>query len=58
MTHAEATQLLGMAREGQPIPEEVLNEALFMSGDGACWRDIPCPEIEEFVQAMRESGLL
>ena len=58
MTHADATQLLGMAREGQPIPEEVLNEALFMSGDGACWRDIPCPEIEEFVQAMRESGLL
>ena len=58
MTHQEATQLLGMAREGQPIPEEVLNEALFMSGDGACWRDIPCPEIEEFVQAMRESGLL
>ena len=58
MTHAEATQLLGMAREGQPIPDEVLNEALFMSGDGACWRDLPCPEIEEFVQAMREAGLL
>lgn len=58
MTHAEATQLLGMAREGQPIPEEVLNEALFMSGDGACWRDLPCPQIEEFVQAMREAGLL
>jgi len=58
MTHAEATQLLGMAREGQPIPEEVLNEALFMSGDGACWRDLPCPEIEEFVQAMREAGLM
>ena len=58
MTHAEATQLLGMAREGQPIPEEVLNEALFMSGDGACWRDLPCPEIEEFVDAMRKAGLL
>lgn len=58
MTHAEATQLLGMAREGQPIPEEVLNEALFMSGDGACWRDLPCPDIEEFVQAMREAGQL
>lgn len=58
MTHAEANRLLDMAKDGQPVPDEVLNEALFMAGDGACWRDLPCPEIEEFVQAMRESGLL
>lgn len=58
MTHQEANRLLDMAKDGQPIPGEVLNEALFMAGDGACWRDLPCPEIEEFVQAMRESGLL
>lgn len=58
MTHAEANRLLDMAKDGQPVPDEVLNEALFMAGDGACWRDIPCPEIEEFVQAMRESGML
>lgn len=58
MTHQEATRLLDMAKDGQPIPGDVLNEALFMAGDGACWRDLPCPEIEEFVHAMRESGLL
>lgn len=58
MTHQEAQQLLDKAKEGQPIPEDVLTEALFMTGDGACWRDIPCPEIEDFVKAMRESGAL
>lgn len=58
MTHQEATRLLDMAKDGQPIPEDVLSEALWLTGDGACWRDLPCPEIEEFVQAMRESGLL
>lgn len=58
MTHQEANRLLDMAKDGQPVPQEVLTEALFLAGDGACWRDLPCPEIEAFVQAMRESGLL
>lgn len=58
MTHQEATRLLDMAKDGQSIPEDVLNEALFMSGDGACWRDLPCPDIDDFVQAMREAGQL
>lgn len=58
MTHQEAQQLLDKAREGQPIPEDVLTEALFMTGDGACWRDMPCPDIDDFVKAMRESGAL
>lgn len=58
MTHQEANRLLDMVKDGQPIPGEVLNEALFMAGDGAVWRDLPCPEIEEFVQAMREAGHL
>lgn len=58
MTYQEATKLLDMAKDGQPVPDDVLNEALFLTGDGASWRDLPCPDIEEFVQAMRESGLL
>jgi hypothetical protein len=58
MTHQEAQQLLDKVKEGQHIPEDVITEALFMTGDGACWRDIPCPEIEDFVKAMRESGAL
>lgn len=58
MTHAEANRLLDMAKDGQPVPEDVLTEALYLTGDGACWRDLPCPEIEEFVDAMRKAGLL
>jgi hypothetical protein len=58
MTHAEANRLLDMAKDGQPVPPDVLAEALFLTGDGACWRDIPCPEIESFVEDMRKAGLL
>lgn len=58
MTHQEATKLLDMAKDGQPVPEEVLAEALFMVGDGACWRDIPCPEMAEFLAEMRKAGHL
>lgn len=58
MTHQEANRLLDMAKDGQPVPDEVLAEALFLTGDGAAWRDLPCPDIEQFVQAMRSAGLL
>lgn len=58
MTHTEAQRLLDMAKEGQPVPQDVLDEALFLTGDGACWRDLPCPDIEAFVQDMRQAGLL
>lgn len=58
MTHQEANKLLDMAKDGQPVPEEVLTEALFMAGDGACWRDLPCPEMAAFLEDMRKAGLL
>ncbi len=58
MNHQEATKILDMATDGQPIPEDVLTEALFMTGDAACWRDIPCPDVQAFVQDMRQAGLL
>jgi hypothetical protein len=58
MTHQEANQLLDMAKDGQPIPEDVLTEALYMTGDGACCHDMPCPDIEEFLVDMRKAGLL
>ncbi len=54
MTHQEATRLLDMARDGQPIPDDVLNEALFLTGDSPC----PCPDVEAFLDSMREAGLL
>lgn len=58
MTYAEANQLLDMAKDGQPVPYEVLAEALYMTGDGACWRDMPCPDIEAFLDALRKEGFL
>lgn len=58
MTYAEAQQLLDMAKDGQPVPEDVVLEALFMTGDGACWRDLPCPVMDAFLDAMRKAGLL
>jgi hypothetical protein len=58
MTHHEAQVLLDMAKDGQPVPPDVLSEALFLTGDGAIWTDMPCPEIEAFVQAMRDAGFL
>lgn len=58
MTHQEATKILDMVKDGQPIPEDVLSEALFMTGDAASWLDIPCPDVAAFVQALREAGAL
>jgi hypothetical protein len=29
-----------------------------MTGDGALWRDMPCPEIEAFLDDMKQAGLL
>lgn len=58
MTHDEATKLLDMVREGQAIPADVINEALFLTGDAAAWLDIPAPEVEAFVDALRRAGFL
>jgi hypothetical protein len=58
MNHQEANKILDMAKDGQPIPEDVLTEALFLTGDGACWRDIPCPDVDAFVKDMRQAGYL
>jgi hypothetical protein len=58
MTHHQANQLLDMSKDGQPIHSDVLAEALYMTGDGALWRDMPCPEIEAFLDDMKQAGLL
>jgi hypothetical protein len=58
MNHAEATRLLDMAKDGQPVPEDVLAEALYMAGDGPIQRDAPCPDMDEFLADMRKAGLL
>jgi hypothetical protein len=58
MTIQEANKLLDMSKDGVSIPDGVLDEALFM-----CWRarkrlEQPNQDIEDFVAAMRQCGLL
>lgn len=58
MTIEEANRLLDMSKDGLSIPAEVLDEALFMTGERNSSHDKPDPDIEDFVAAMRQSGLL
>ena len=58
MTIEEANRLLDMSKDGLSIPTEVLDEALFMTGERNSSHDKPDPDIEDFVEAMRQSGLL
>lgn len=58
MTLQEANKLLDHAKDGAPIPAEVIEEALFMTGDAAGWIDFPCPQIEQFVESLRKGGFL
>jgi hypothetical protein len=58
MTYAEANRILDLVKKGEPVPDAVVSEALFMTGDGPIITDIPCPQLENFVQAMRDAGLI
>jgi hypothetical protein len=58
MTHREAHRILDLLKRGEPVPDDVISEALFMTGDGPIICDVPCPVLENFVQAMREAGLI
>ena len=58
MNYLEANRLLDLVRAGQPVPSEIVDEALYMTGDGPIICDVPSPVLENFVQAMREAGLI
>jgi hypothetical protein len=58
MNYREANRILDMVRNGDPVPKDVIAEALYMTGDGPIITDIPCPQLENFVAAMREAGLI
>jgi len=58
VTYAEANRILDLVRKGEPMPDDVVGEALFMTGDGPIITDVPCPILENFVQAMRDAGLI
>lgn len=56
MTYAQANRLLDRVKDGNRYPTEVICEALAMTGDGDHATQLPCPEIEDFMQALHESG--
>lgn len=58
MTYHEANRLLDMAKDGLPVPDEVLDEALFLAGDYPHHQDVPCPDMDAFLVEMRKAGLL
>jgi hypothetical protein len=58
MNYREANLILDLCKSGQPVPSEVVDEALYMTGDGPIICDVPSPVLEGFVQAMREAGLI
>tara|TARA_R110000868_G_scaffold120336_1_gene319415 strand:- start:150 stop:326 length:177 start_codon:yes stop_codon:yes gene_type:complete len=58
MTLEDANRLLDKAKDGQRMPDDVIAEALFLTGDAGCWSDFPNADVELFVQALREAGHL
>jgi hypothetical protein len=60
MTHTQATRLLDLVRSGKgaDLPDDVISEALYMTGDGPLLTELPNPQMEAFIQAMREAGQL
>jgi hypothetical protein len=51
-------RILDMCKDGVEYPIAVVVEALAMTGDADHATQIPCPEMEEFVAALRQSGAL
>ncbi|CAB4141458.1 hypothetical protein UFOVP417_22 [uncultured Caudovirales phage] len=58
MTYSDAIRLLDRVKDGVQFPDEVVAEALAMTGEQHHATQVPCPEIEDFVQALREAGQL
>jgi hypothetical protein len=58
MTKQEAQTLLDMAQQGLAIPAEVVTWALTVTGDAEQRRWSDHQEVMDFVQALRNEGLL
>jgi hypothetical protein len=58
MTQQEAQTLLDMAQQGMAIPQEVVTWALTVTGDAEQRRWGDHREVMDFVQALRNEGLL
>lgn len=58
MNYEEAKRLLAMVKDGVDVHHEVIAEALFMVGDGDCPADMPEPDMQDFVDALRRAGVI
>lgn len=58
MTLQDAFTLLDMARQGVPLHCEVVTWALTVTGDAQQWNWAAHQEIADFVQSLRNGGLL
>ena len=58
MTYADAIKLLDRVKDGVRYPAEVVAEALAMAGEQQHATQVPCPDVEAFVKALREAGQL
>jgi hypothetical protein len=58
MNIQDAKRLLDSIKDGAQYPAEVVAKALDMSGDQRDYVYLPSPEIDEFVQALREGGAI
>lgn len=58
MSEHEANKMLDMAREGQPIPSEILAEALNMTGESQQKPPPLTSDLLAYVASMRQAGYL
>lgn len=57
MTQKEANKLLDLRRDGMDMPQEVVTEALALTDD-LSMVEPPAPSLEQYIQKLRERGLL
>lgn len=57
MTNEQAHKLLESSKE-LPIPEDVILGCLHKTGDTVAWKQFADADLEEFVEALRKSGLI
>lgn len=58
MNQQEANKMLDMAREGQPIPDEILEQALSMTGEISQKPPPLSSDLVAYVASMRQAGYL
>lgn len=58
MNMDEAKKVLDMARMGLNLPTEVIDQALYMTGDNPDSLPLPTQEMADFLDCLRREGWL